>query len=130
MLCAMLVFALGFTGCGRMAALNYEKDMEIEGQGTKSFTVTAPNKEQKVNVLVRSNGVPLDVYVALEKDLATLERQVTEQKAVTASCLTKKDKVTEGTLEATVPAGASFGVLLVNPGSKKASAAVKIASSK
>jgi hypothetical protein len=77
-------------------------------------------------VYVRTDGPAVDVYLVLERDQEALESQLSDQKAVTVQTLAKAEKVTEGEISATVPAGDGFAVVIVNNNTKKASVALKI----
>ncbi|MCS6976310.1 MAG: hypothetical protein NZM31_04775 [Gemmatales bacterium] len=130
--CALAV-SLG-TGCGRLQVKGtVERTLQIDGMGgdnIKSLSYTPTSWQQSVKVLVRTDGPPVDVYLVLERDQAALETQLGNQQAVTVQTLAKAEKVTEKEIEATVPAGNGFAVVLVNNGTKNASVAVKIATEK
>jgi hypothetical protein len=131
---AALALCLGLTmlmpGCGtRPAGLNVEKDVEVEGLSNNSITVGPVKSEQRISVLVRTSAVPIDVYVVLEKDRQAAMDALAEGKAV-SSPLAKKEKVTEAALDARIPAGNEFAVLLSNPGNKTAKVALKITENK
>lgn len=120
-------------GCGRQGPLNIEQDVQLGALGDsniKSLPIAAASKEQKVSVLVRTNNVPIHVYVVQDKDAAKLDEQLSLDVASTVPLLAHKWDVKEGTLEATIPANSGFKVFLVNKSSTKATAAVKITASK
>jgi hypothetical protein len=124
---AVLIVA---SGCGRLAVRTaVERTLQIDGMGgdnIKSFAVSAATWQQRVKVYVRTDGPAVDVYLVLERDQEALESQLSDQKAVTVQTLAKAEKVTEGEISATVPAGDGFAVVIVNNNTKKASVALKI----
>jgi hypothetical protein len=133
MLCTFLTLFVTAAGCGRQASLNIEKDIELDGLGgdnIKSTIVSAAQKEQKVSILVRTNAVPVNVFVVLEKDVDVLRGQLENDQTPTVNIIAKKEKLQEGTVEATIPAGSGFAVVLTNRGSKKAEVMLKIGTSK
>jgi hypothetical protein len=126
----VLLFVLG---CGRAGSVNLERDLEVDplgGDNIKSIVVPASRSAQKIDVLVRTNAIPVDVYVTLESNLEALQNQLANQQAVTAPVLAKGEKITESQLTASVPAQQAFAVVVVNSGSKKASVSLKIVGSK
>jgi|GEM_PF-7068391 len=116
-------------GCGAATALNIEKDLEVAalgGDNIKSVIISAPKKDQKVTVLVRTNQVPVNVYMVPERDLDAVQEKLSNQEALATPPLAKLEKSQEGTLEASVTGGTGFAVVVVNPGSKPAKVALKI----
>src|SRR3954464_5639834 len=104
--CLLLALVLATAlGCGRQTALSVDKDFEIEALEYKEWEIDPPKKDQKVNVLLRTAGGKLDVYVATAEEYRTLKPQLDKQEKVTAKTLGKQNQIGEGQLEATVPAG-------------------------
>jgi hypothetical protein len=120
---------LVLSGCGQKSA-GVEQDFEMDAvDSDRHWEFTAPSKEQKVTVLLRSAGVKLDVYVALAGEYPALKDQLERQAIVTAKVLAKKEQITEGQLEATVPAGQSYYVVIGKQTTKSVKASVKITTS-
>lgn len=117
-------------GCGRLSVRTaVERSLQLDGMGgdnIKSFAVSAASWQQGVKVHVRTDGPAVDVYLVLERDQEALESQLSDQKPVTVQTLAKADKLTEGEISATVPAGNGFAVVIVNNNTKKATVALKI----
>jgi hypothetical protein len=84
----------------------------------------APRTEQKVHVQVSSPDVPIDVHVVLQKDQDQARSDVLNYKKPTGS-LVSKEKSREASLDATIPAGSGFAVLLSGAG-KKTPVTVKV----
>ncbi len=105
----VVLLALLLAGCNR--ALNFEKKFTMGPGDVNSFTVDAPRREQHVTVSFSSSAAPIDVYVALEKDLAIAETAIRNYKKP-EGILAKLEKSSNGSLEAVIPAKADFGVIL------------------
>jgi hypothetical protein len=121
---ACLVLA---AGCSKV---NLEKSAALEPGDFKAVTIDAPRGEQKVSVSVTSTGAPIDVYVALEGDpdaALKLAEDLARGNKPPASVIAGKQKATEATLDAVIPARKSYSVLLVNGSTKKADVKIKIA---
>lgn len=126
-----LLFAflmIATAGCGRQGPLNVDRDFEIEGGEFKQWEIDGPKSDQKINVLLRTSGQKLDLYVVTAGDFAALSEQLGKQATVTAKTLAKKEQVSEGQLEATVPAGQKFYVVVSNPKGKSSKASLKVTS--
>lgn len=125
-----MAFMLAAVGCGRLQVrTTVERDLEVDalgGDNIKSVIVSGTTSQQMVKVLVRTDGAPVDVYVVLERDQEALENQLGNQQQVTVQTLAKSEKIREGQIEATVPAGNGFAVVVVNNGTKKASVSLKV----
>jgi hypothetical protein len=115
-------------GCGK---INYEKTMVVEGGDFMAISVDPPRFEQKISVTVNSSGAPIDVYVVLEGDqnaaLRIAEETLRSSKPL-GSALDGKQKITDATLNATIPAKKGFSILLLNGGTKRADVKIKIKS--
>jgi hypothetical protein len=121
---ACLVLA---AGCGKV---NLEKSATLEPGDFKAITIDAPRSEQKVSVSATSTGAPIDVYIALEGDPDTalkLAEDLARGSKPPASVIASKQKATEATFDAVIPARKGYSVLLVNGSTKKADVNIKIA---
>jgi len=102
---------LALAGCQR---LHSEKSWDLNGGDSQCLEVDAPRGEQKVEVQVEASA-PVPVYVVLENEVRDFQNKsgmFDRTKALTA-----KERVTNETIQATVPAGSKFGVI-VGPASK------------
>jgi hypothetical protein len=115
-------------GCGK---INVERTMSLDGGEFKVISVDPPRSEQKISVTVNSSGAPIDAYVVLEGDenaaLKIAEDTIRSSKPL-SSALDGKQKFTEASLNATIPAKKGFSILLLNGGTKKADVKIKITS--
>ena len=114
-------------GCGKV---NMEKAATLEPGDFKAITIDAPRGEQKVSVSATSTGAPIDVYVALEGDqdaALKLAEDLARGNKPPSSVIASKQKDTEATLDAVIPARKGYSVLLVNGSTKKADVKIKIA---
>ncbi len=109
---SMLVcLSLTFAGCNR--PLNYEKTANLPVGQIKSFPVTAPSYQQKITLSFKSTETPVDVYIALDRDLDAAVDAIGNYKTP-QNVLASKLKAKEGTLEATIPAKTGFGGIVAN----------------
>jgi hypothetical protein len=117
-----LAFVLLAAGCQRV---NVEHTVQVEPEQVKAITIDPPRGDQKVSVTASSPGVPVSVYLVLEKDrqaaIGALENYKTP-----ANVLASKEKVEQATLEATVPAKNGYAILLTASGGKKADVKLKV----
>jgi hypothetical protein len=113
-------------GCAKLDA---EKSATLEGGSYKAFSIEPPKSEQKVSVAVTSTGAPIDAYLVLEGDsnaALKVAEDIMRGNKLPASVVDSKQKITEGTLSATVPAKKGYSILLLNSSSKTAELKVKI----
>lgn len=125
-LCATGILMSMSSGCGQR--LNLEKTITVEPGGVRApFIVDAPKSEQKVTVEVSSAEVPVTVQVVTVKDRAKFEKAMEDNNLGpdTMTVLSKKEKIKEDTVEAPIPAGQEFAVLVFG-GSKSATVKVKL----
>jgi hypothetical protein len=121
----LLGFGLALLAGGCNRALNFEKTLAMGPGDVKSFSVDAPRGEQKVTVTFTSSEAPVDVYVALEKDLESAASAIQNFKTPN-SVLANQLKARTGSIEAVIPAKEAFGVIVANA-IKDSSVQVKIA---
>jgi hypothetical protein len=113
-------------GCAKLDA---EKTATLEGGDFKAFSIDGPSSEQKVNVSVTSTGASIDAYVVLEGDpdaALKIAAELMRGNKPPASVVDSKQKITQGTLSATIPAKKGYSILLVNGSTKQAEVKVKI----
>jgi hypothetical protein len=117
-----LLWAAGCRG-----GITHEKAYTLEPTSAQATTIDPPSRDQKVTVKVTSD-VPVSVYVAASKDLPGDINKINETllagKKLTA--LAAEEKMTDKTLEASVPAKTEFQVVVYNPGLKSANVKVKV----
>jgi hypothetical protein len=118
-----LLAALLVSGCQRSI---YDGTVQLNRLEVKDLTVDAPAREQKVAVEFSSPGVPIDICVALTKDQqAVKQKLMAGLPGTNTPALAAKQQAESGTLEATIPAGQEYVVMLSGAG-KKAEVKVKI----
>jgi len=117
---AALVFC---AGCNRVT-LNDERTVEVAVGTARPFIVEAAKKDQKIKVEVSSPGVPVSVYVCLEKDREAVEECIEAQRQ-SDKILATMEKTERGTLEATIPANNVAMILLTNASAKTANVRVR-----
>ncbi len=118
---APLGLVLLLAGC--QGKLDIAKTYTMEPGDSQFLLVEAPAGEQKINVAVKSGGVPLNVYVVPGTTSAQAQQAVQENKRVLAS----KTKAADPTLDATVPAKQAY-VIMLDGAEKPAKIEVKITS--
>lgn len=119
---ASLLLVVTVAGCQRV---NTERAWQMEQGDIKSISVDAPRSEQKVLVAVNSASAPVDVYIVLDGDAdAATEALQADRKP--AKALAAQEKVQDVLLDATVPAGKSYKVLVRNNGGKNSDVKVKV----
>jgi hypothetical protein len=111
------------TGCNRR--LNFHRSLTMGPGDVRSFSVEAPRSEQKVTFHFSSSEVPVDVYVALEKDIDAASSAIQNYKAP-QGILASQLKAREGSLDVTIPARTAYGVI-VGGVTKDTTVEVKIA---
>ena len=97
---------------GCTSRVDFAKTVSLEGGDIKSYTIDAPRGEQKVRVSIDSSE-PIDVDVALASNAADVQKALDLTKRPDAArLLASKQGVKTDTVEATVPAGKEFTILL------------------
>jgi len=113
----LAVVLLMLPGCPSGHTLDYEKTVSMEPADTKFYTIDAPRSQQKIRVQVDS-AEPVDVDVTLETDKADVEKALQAQKRPDAAkLLASKQGAKSESVEAMIPAGKSFTIVL--SGAKK-----------
>ncbi len=107
-----VLLTLSMAGCNK--ALNFEKKFTMGPGEVRSFSVDAPKREQHVTVTFTSSAAPVDVYVALEKDLENVSMAIQNFKK-TEGVLAQLEKSSNGSLEAVIPAKTGFGLIVAGP---------------
>lgn len=107
-ICGLGLALLVVIGCGQR--LNVEKTIKLDVGDVNEISVDAPSGEQKVSVEVSSSASEINVYVVLEENLAHVKANV--QSPDPAKVLAGKAKIKEETLEATIPAGKKYAVVI------------------
>lgn len=124
-LSAVLLAGL-FTLTGCPQRVNVEKTVTLEfGDIKQPAIIDAPRSQQKVRVDVNS-AEPIDVDVALESEAADITKSLTAGKRPDAAkLLASKQGVKTDAVEATIPAGKSYTVIL-SGARKKTEVKVKV----
>jgi len=111
LLCGMSFALLALAGCGQR--LNVEKTLSVAAGGVNELTVTGPTSEQKVSVEISSSASAIDAYVVLEQNREQVKSDLLKSKTPdSGKVLAGKSGVKDHTLEATVPAGKEFAVVI------------------
>src|SRR5262245_9094306 len=108
---ACVLAALLLTGCQRTL---YDKTVPLQGVTVvHEVEVDAPTREQKVGVEFSSPGVPVDVWVVLATNKAAVKgKLMARTRPDDSEVLGGKEQAESGTVEATVPAGKDYVVLV------------------
>jgi hypothetical protein len=112
---------LVLAGCQR---LNDERTVQLDPSEVHRIGYSAPRYSQKVTIQVSSPGVPVSAYLVREQDEQAAKEQMENRKAP-ADPLAAKDNAEEFTLEATVPSGTGY-VLLLRTDKKATEVKVKV----
>jgi hypothetical protein len=97
-------------GCQK---LNYDRSVSLASSEVQSILIDAPKRDQKVTVAIASPGVPINAYLVLEQNKDAVQEKLLNQKKPDAGkILASVEKSQDGTLEATVPGGSSFAVVI------------------
>ena len=124
LLVGALLVALPASGC---QPISFETSRQIHGATIIPFTIDAPKHDQSIQVTVTSPGVPVTVYVVLQKDSDTVEQAIFGSKKMDpAKILASKENQEETNLEAKIPAGNEYTVLVYNASRKTADVKLKI----
>jgi hypothetical protein len=107
---ACVLSALLLAGCQRTL---YDQTVTLTVGTVHEVVVDAPTREQKVVVEFNSPGVPVDVWVltTANKD-AVRTKLMGRTRPNDSDVLGGKEQAESGTVEATVPAGKEYAVLL------------------
>jgi hypothetical protein len=122
--CLLLTGLLTLTGCPQ--SVNVEKTVTLEpGDIKQPAIIDAPRSQQKIRVDVNS-GEPIDVDVALESEAADIVKNLgAGKRPEAAKVLASKQGVKTEAVEATIPAGKSYTVIL-SGAKKKTEVKVKV----
>jgi hypothetical protein len=103
--------ALLLAGCQRTL---YDKTVPLAGaSAVHEVEVEAPGRDQKVVVEFESPGVPVDVWVLLTTNKAAVKsRLMARTRPNDSEVLGGKEQAESGTVEATVPAGKDYMILI------------------
>jgi hypothetical protein len=96
-------------GCN--SSLSYQNQFTIGPGDVKPLRVDAPRREQQVTVTFTSSAAPVDVYLALDKDLDNALIAIENYKKP-EGILAKLEKSSNGSLQAVIPAKTAFGVIV------------------
>jgi hypothetical protein len=105
--------------------LRYEKSFDLAPGAVRSVILDALSGEIKARIAVKSPGVPIHVYVVLEKDQDAAVDKLLQGKRP-EKLLASKEKTEDALLEAKVPAKTAFAVLLIGAADRKAAVKVKV----
>jgi hypothetical protein len=124
MAAAGVLAALLLAGCSRTL---YDKAVTLTvADPVHEVEVDAPTREQKVTVEFESPGVPVDVWVVLAgKRAAVRNKLLSHMRPNDSDVLAGKEQAEGGTVEATVPAGKDY-VVLVGKAKKKTEVKLKV----
>ena len=122
-LCLAVAASLLSAACRKQQRLDETLTVSVSPGETKPTQIDPPIADQQVTVTASSPGVPVSVYLVLEKDRKSVEDALFNSKRP-EKALDGKDKVEQATLQGTVPAKNEFAVVIWNPGLK--TAAVKL----
>ena len=104
--------------------IKVEKSLSIFGGGVEALIFDAPRYDQKLNVQVSSPGAPVSVFLVRESEMDKAREEM-ERGKPPATSLAGKAGAEEITLDATVPSGTAY-VLLIRADKMKAEAKVKL----
>jgi hypothetical protein len=122
-LLCLVALAFVSAGCYR-TVLNKESTFEVTPGVSREMTIEPARAEQKIKVDV-SASAPVSVFVFLAKDQDTVKRDIENRKQPLANVLAREDKVSNKTLEATIPAD-SEAVVFITYATKATKVTVKL----
>jgi hypothetical protein len=97
-------------GCQK---LDYSKTFDLQSSEVHELIVDPPSRDQTVKIVANSKGVPISVYLVLEKDAAAAKNALmNHRKPDLSTVLASKDKAEEVTIEGRVPAKNGYVVLV------------------
>jgi hypothetical protein len=114
--------ALSVVGCSK---LHEERTVQVAPGEERTLVIDAPKRDQKVQVDFSSPGVAVNVYVLLEKD-DQAARKAIDAGTTSDKMLASQLKAEQGSLQATIPGGNNFLVVVVAASTKTANVTVKI----
>src|SRR5262245_2821369 len=116
---AVLVLA----GCSK---IHEQRTFAVAPGGGNTLSISPPVSDQKLAVVLSSDQ-PVNVWILLEKDLPSGDKDNFDPDAQMKSGVLAKEKNTKDvTLSATIPAKEKFQVYVSNTGNKTANVTVKI----
>jgi hypothetical protein len=127
--CVLVIVGLmlSMTGCQKASnAPLIDETIDVPSNETKAKIIDGPRREQKISVTAQASTGSFGIYVVREKDRAALEDKLTNLKPVSSGFLAKKEKSSDATLEAVIPAGEDFAVVLANGGAKPVQVKLKV----
>jgi hypothetical protein len=118
-----LLAVVVLAGCSK---IHEQRAFVVPPQGGNTLTITAPVSEQKITVVLSSDQ-PVNVWILLEKDVPSGDKDTFDPDAqMKSGVLAKEKNAKDVTLQATIPAKEKFQVYVNNTGSKQANVTVKI----
>jgi outer membrane lipopolysaccharide assembly protein LptE/RlpB len=120
---AACTLALMLAGCG--SRLHDERNVTVPGGGEVSLKVDAPNRDQKVHVLLSEASAPVNVSCYLKRDEQEAKKAADRHRA-SDKILAKQEKCQEADLDFTVPAREAAVVLISAASGKSATAKILI----
>jgi hypothetical protein len=119
----LLIVVFTATGCPRYTTqLTYT----IGAGEVQRINISKPDHAQKINVAVSSPGSPVSVYVILEEHAEAAQRALLmNQEPDLGTVLAHAVKVRDARLEATIPKGQNY-VVLIGGAAKAADVQLKI----
>ena len=123
----LLAILLAIPGCPAGQTLAYEKTVNLEPGDVKSFSIDAPKANQKIRV--ETEGAErIDVTVTLESEAEKVKTFLEgKMGGSNPPWLARKTEAKQHTLEAEVPAGKGFTVIL-SGANKKTEVKLKVKS--
>jgi hypothetical protein len=122
LLSALAAALLLAAGCQR---LNDERSVHVMAGNIHEIGYSAPRYQQKLTVNVSSPGAPVTVYLVREGDESTAAQNKMNAGKEPVAPFAGKEKAEDITLEATIPAGTAY-VLLIRSDKKNADVKVKV----
>jgi hypothetical protein len=107
-------------GCGKK--LNDARVVQVEPAEEKLIIADPASRDQTVTVTWNADGLPINIYLFLEKDQKAASQAITLGKD--AGLLASKTKADKGMLDVQVPSGEKLVVMLTS--SKQTSVRVHI----
>ena len=107
--------------------VNYETSVAIQPGTIHPVEISAPSRDQNIKVTVSASVAPVSVYVVLQKDREAVEAAILSYKTPDASkVLASQEKTENATLDAKIPAGSDYAVLVYNGPVKTAQVKITI----
>jgi hypothetical protein len=109
----MLILGLTVSGC---QPFKKEDTIKLPSLGIHRINIDAPNHNQDVKVEADSEGVEINVYIALGKHADAVENKlVLHQEPDKTMILESQLRTTKATVQAKIPAKESFSVFFAWP---------------